>query len=259
MRSGLEQRYGPYQEPAEAEFRRLGLSSLPGLDLDLCDRFGNRPGARMIALIYQGEVLLFVLILTALVASLSCHEFGHAYVAKLCGDDTAQRAGRLTLNPLAHIDPLGLAMVVLVGFGYAKPVPTDPRNYRFHRADLWVAAAGPGMNLVLAVVAWNLFLLLRAAGVELSFEQGTQTFFVLLVQINLLLMLFNLIPLGPLDGNYILPHLLPERAASMYRYYNARYGVWALLGLIAISFFGVPVFSALMALAAALLPLITFV
>ena len=83
----------------------------------------------MIQLLYQGQYVLFLLILVALVISLSFHEFGHAYVAKRFGDDTAERAGRLTINPLAHIDPMGLLMVVFVGFGYAKPVPTNPRNF----------------------------------------------------------------------------------------------------------------------------------
>lgn len=213
----------------------------------------------MIALVFNGQYMLFALLLVALVLSLSCHEFGHAWVAKLFGDDTAERAGRLTLNPIAHIDAVGLAMVVLVGFGYAKPVPTDPRNFRSKQADLWVAAAGPGMNLVLATVAWNGFLLMRLNGLEFAYGDGAETFFVLLVQVNLLLMLFNLIPLGPLDGHYILPHLLPERLAQAYRVYNARYGIWALLALIAVSLLGVPVFTMLMSFAAGLLPWITFV
>ena len=165
----------------------------------------------MIELLFRGEVLLFGLLVAALIASLSVHEFGHAYVAKLNGDRTAEYAGRLTLNPVRHIDPMGLAMVVLVGFGYARPVPVDPRNFRSPQADLWVAAAGPAGNLLLAVTTWNLFLLLRAAGVDLFFSEGPVTFFVLLARVNLLLMLFNLIPLGPLDGHYILPHLLPPR------------------------------------------------
>ena len=213
----------------------------------------------MIALVFQGQILLFALLLTALVLSLSFHEFGHAYVAKLSGDDTAERAGRMTLNPVAHIDPMGLLMVVLVGFGYAKPVPTDPRNFRSRRADLWIAAAGPGMNLVLAALAWNLFLSMRSAGVDFFYGANVETFFLLLVQINLLLMLFNLIPLGPLDGHYILPYFLPRRLRELYRHYNARYGVFALLALIVAGLFGVPVFSALMSFAGSLLPYITFV
>ena len=213
----------------------------------------------MIHLIFQGEYLVVGLLIAALVISLSCHEFGHAYVARLCGDDTAERAGRLTLNPVRHIDPMGLAMVVLVGFGYARPVPTDPRNYRFRSADLWIAAAGPAMNLVLAAVMWNFFLSMRVAGNDFFYQAGPETFFVFLVQINLLLMLFNLLPLGPLDGHYILARLLPERAAQAYRYYNARYGVWALLALIVASLIGVPVFQQLMTIAGSLLPMITFI
>ena len=212
----------------------------------------------MIELIYRGEILLFTLLIVALIASLSFHEFGHAFVAKLYGDDTAERAGRLTLNPVAHIDVAGLLMVILVGFGYAKPVPTDPRNFRSRRADLWVAAAGPGMNLLLALVVWNAFLLMRGAGVAAAFNPGTETFVLILVQVNLLLMVFNLIPIGPLDGHYILPHFLPRTAAAAYRYYNARYGVYALLSLILLGVLGVPVFSYVMSIASALLPLITF-
>ncbi len=212
----------------------------------------------MIELVYRGEILLFTLVIAALVASLSFHEFGHAFVAKLYGDDTAERAGRLTVNPVAHIDVVGLLMVIMVGFGYAKPVPTDPRNFRSRRADLWVAAAGPGMNLLLALIVWNVFLLLRGAGVDAAFNPGTETFVLLLVRVNLLLMVFNLIPIGPLDGHYILPHFLPRAAAETYRYYNARYGVYALLGLILLGVLGVPVFSHVMSIASALLPLITF-
>ena len=212
----------------------------------------------MIELVYRGEILLFTLVITALVASLCFHEFGHAFVAKLYGDDTAERAGRLTLNPVAHIDVVGLLMVIMVGFGYAKPVPTDPRNFRSRRAELWVAAAGPGMNLLLALVAWNVFLLLRRAGVDAALNPGTETFVFLLVQVNLLLMVFNLIPIGPLDGHYVLPHFLPRAAAETYRYYNARYGTYALLGLILLGVLGVPVFSYVMSIARALLPLITF-
>ena len=82
----------------------------------------------MISLIYEGQWLLFAVILAALIISLSFHEFGHAFTALRFGDDTARRAGRLTVNPVSHIDPLGLLMVVFVGFGYAKPVPTNPRS-----------------------------------------------------------------------------------------------------------------------------------
>ena len=213
----------------------------------------------MVSLLLQGQLLLFALVTVALIVSLTFHEYAHAAVAKLSGDSTAELAGRLTLNPLPHIDPMGLLMLVLVGIGYAKPVPVDPRYLRSPRADLWIAAAGPVMNLLLAAVVWNGFLALRGAGVGFVFLPGPQTFVLLLVRINLLLMLFNLIPLGPLDGHWILPHLLPAAAARWYRYYNARFGRYALYGLILLSFAGVPVFRTLMAIAARLVPLITFV
>ncbi|MBT5333257.1 MAG: site-2 protease family protein [Gammaproteobacteria bacterium] len=90
----------------------------------------------MLDLLANGQYEVFVLLIVALILSLSFHEYGHAVVAKWFGDDTAERAGRLTINPIAHIDPVGLAMVAIVGFGYAKPVPTDPRNYSRPSADL---------------------------------------------------------------------------------------------------------------------------
>jgi len=213
----------------------------------------------VIQLIYDGHIALFLIILIALVVSLSFHEFGHAYVAKLFGDDTAERAGRLTLNPLVHIDPMGLLMVMFVGFGYAKPVPTNPRNFTSRWADLLVSAAGPGMNLLVAIVSINVYLFGLRMGVEGLLDPGPRFFFVFLAQINLLLMIFNLIPLGALDGHYILPYFLPERLAQQYKYYNARYGNMVLLGLIMLSIFGIPIFRNLLAVSDALLPFIAFV
>ena len=201
---------------------------------------------------------MFLLILIALVISLSFHEFGHAYVAKGFGDDTAERAGRLTINPLAHIDPMGLLMVMLIGFGYAKPVPTNPRNFTSRWADLLVSAAGPAMNLVVAVVTINIYVLGLKMGYIGLAEPGPQFFFVFLAQINLLLMIFNLIPLGALDGHYILPYFLPRRMAQQYRYFNARYGNMALMALVVLSIMGLPIFQNVFAVSRALLPYITF-
>jgi len=210
----------------------------------------------MLSLLQSGRYEIFVLLIVALILSLSFHEYGHGIVAKWQGDDTAERAGRLTLNPLAHIDPLGLLMVVLVGFGYAKPVPTDPRNFKSSVSDLYVAAAGPLMNLLVAFVSWNVYLLLRSNGWD---NAGGELFFTLLAQINLLLMVFNLIPLGPLDGHYILPHFLPRQVAQTYRVWNARFGTAVFLGLIVLSFMGVPIFSFLLETALGLLGWITVV
>lgn len=213
----------------------------------------------MIALLLQGQVALFILILVAIIISLTFHEFGHAAVAKLYGDDTAQRAGRLTLNPAAHIDPLGLLMVATVGFGYAKPVPTNPSRFTSLWGDFFVSAAGPGMNLLLAVVTINIFVWGSEAGWPLLQSEGAETFFVYLALINLILMVFNLIPLGALDGHYILPYFLPRRAAQTYRYWNERYGNQFFLVLIVLSLVGVPVFRFIWNFGQSLLPLIVFV
>ena len=213
----------------------------------------------MLPLLFQGQFALFALIVIALVISLSFHEFGHAFVAKRFGDDTAERAGRLTVNPIAHIDPVGLFMVVAIGIGYAKPVPTDPRNFTSRFADLWVAAAGPFMNLVVAAVVLNAFVLLAKLGFGVVGSEGVQTFVAYLVGINLVLMVFNLIPLGPLDGHYILPYFLPRTLARRYVYFNARYGALALLGLILLQFVGLPVFQTVMAVARFIEPFILLV
>ena len=213
----------------------------------------------MLPLLYQGQIALFGLIIVALIISLTFHEFGHAFTAKRFGDDTAERMGRLTLNPVAHIDPIGLLMVVLIGFGFAKPVPTNPRNYNSIWAQFMVAAAGPMANLLIAVFAWNLYRYGVQAGWEGFLDPAANTFFSILVGINLLLMVFNLIPLGPLDGHYILPYFLPRPLAQRYVALNDRYGSWFFLGLVLLSILGVPIFSAVFRFAMSLLPYITLI
>lgn len=203
----------------------------------------------MLALLMQGQALTFALLLITIVISLSCHEFGHAWSAKLYGDDTAEKQGRLTLNPLAHIDPMGLLMIVIVGFGWARPVPTDPRNFTSFWATLVVAAAGPLANLILAFLAVNLFMFGASNGMSFVESESIQTFFYLFSYINLLLMLFNLIPLGPLDGHYILPYFLPRAVSRTYRDLNQRFGAYAVLGLLLLSYAGLPIFTWLRAAA----------
>jgi Zn-dependent protease len=202
----------------------------------------------MYQLLMQQQYMLFVFIAFALIFSLAFHEYGHGKVASLIGDDTAQRAGRLTLNPIPHIDPVGLLMVLLIGFGYAKPVPTDPRKFNTRWGILLVAAAGPGMNLLLAFVTVNLYVIGRKAGLPLFDGEAAATFFYILPLINMLLMLFNLLPIGPLDGSYILPYALPREMARKYLQLNQRYGTYALLGLIALNYLGLPVFASIWSL-----------
>ena len=199
----------------------------------------------MINLLFEQQYMLFILIAFALVFSLTFHEYGHGKVASMIGDDTAERAGRLTLNPIPHIDPLGLFMVLAIGIGYAKPVPTNPSKFRTRWGTLLVAAAGPGMNLLLAIVTINLYALGLKAGFGLFQTEVAYFFFTYLALINMLLMLFNLLPVGPLDGSYILPYALPREMAIKYIQVNQRYGAYALLALIALNFLGVPVFESI--------------
>lgn len=213
----------------------------------------------VIEFLMQGEYLTFVTILAALVMSLSFHEFGHAYAAKRFGDDTAERQGRLTINPIAHIDLMGLLMVMIIGFGYAKPVPTNPRNFNSFWAQLVVAAAGPLANLIIAIVAYNLFLFGVQSGWPIFLESNVQQIFNIVVIVNLVLLIFNLIPLGPLDGHYILPYFLPRKLAAHYQVLNARYGTYLFLGLVLLAVAGIPVFRFVFSVGIDLLPYIRFV
>lgn len=210
----------------------------------------------MLPLLLNGQIAVFILLLIAIVISLSFHEFGHAWMAKRYGDRTAEMQGRLTVNPLAHLDPMGLLMVMIVGFGYARPVPTNPRNFTSRSASAVIAFAGPGMNLLLAIVVLNAYVLAVKLGFDYLRGQGQQIFFLYFVKINLLLAVFNLIPLGPLDGHYILSHFLPPRLSYRYERLNSQYGALLLMSLILLSIVGVPIFSFLMSLTDALIPLI---
>jgi Zn-dependent protease len=213
----------------------------------------------MIELLFQGQYALFVIVLIAIIISLTFHEFGHAVTAKWYGDDTAQLAGRLTLNPMAHIDPMGLLMVATIGFGYAKPVPTNPSKFNSFWADLFVSAAGPAMNALIAILSINFYFFGLAQGWEFLYGDGPRFFFVFLTLINLILMLFNLLPIGALDGHYILPYFLPRKLAHSSRYWNARYGNFLLLGLVLLSIMGLPIFSTIWRFGESMLPAITFI
>lgn len=212
----------------------------------------------MLSLLFNGHGLLFAVLLLAIVLSLSLHEFGHAGVATVLGDDTPGRAGRLTLNPLSHVDPMGLLLVVLVGFGYARPVPFSPARLRARWAPAAVAAAGPMMNLLLAAAAVNLLVWAGAPGGPALAPEAALALRIL-AQINVLLMLFNLLPLGPLDGHYVLSWLLPPALGRRYDQLNQRYGAQAFLVLVLLAVLGLPVFRFLAGLADRLLPLLVVV
>lgn len=148
----------------------------------------------------------------AIFFSLTVHEFFHAYVAYRFGDSTAKDMGRLTLNPLAHLDIFGTLMMFLSGFrfGWAKPVPVNPYNLKNPRvADFWISAAGPLSNFGLGLI-FGLIFRLSANGI-IPMPQVGMHFLLIAVMINVSLGFFNLIPLYPLDGSHILSSILPAR------------------------------------------------
>ena len=162
--------------------------------------------------------------------ALSFHEFAHAWMASKCGDDTAARMGRLTLNPMAQLDVMGSLMILFVGFGWAKPVPVDSRNLRDPRKDMMkVAAAGPLSNLLLAMLAGMAWRLL--GGINFLLDTNFPVLIFYFTQINIALAVFNLIPVSPLDGSQIFSGYLmktnPELALKI-----QSYGPQVLFGLI---------------------------
>ncbi len=163
----------------------------------------------MLSLLFNNPIV-FVAWLAAILVGLTVHEFSHAFSANMLGDDTAERQGRVTLNPLAHIDILGLIMLILVGFGWGKPVPVNPYNLRHGKAGrIIVATAGILSNLIFAIIFGFVlkFMVLYGA---LAPDNVLGSFLVFLVYINVMLMVFNLLPIPPLDGSKVLMDLLPS-------------------------------------------------
>ena len=186
---------------------------------------------------------VLIILAFCLIFALTFHEFGHAYIAHLCGDDTAKSAGRMSLNPLVHLDIFGSIMVLIAGFGYARPVPVNPNNYRVRNADFYIASAGPLMNLLLGIIGALLYGILAHSSITMLAGVPLLFLLKLFIIINFNLFLFNLIPLGPLDGNSVLPYFLPTNLRIRYQYWNFRYGSYALVGLVLLSII-LPNFSA---------------
>lgn len=196
----------------------------------------------------QDKLLSLVLTLPAVLIAITFHEFAHAYAADKLGDDTPRRQGRLNLNPLSHLDPIGSVMLVFAGFGWGKPVEINPRNFNRDRSmsasEAIVSVAGPLMNFVLAIVfaiilgvillATNSYI--QMSSYTMSIVTSSQLLFIIVqilmacISVNLGLGIFNLIPLPPLDGSKILRNFLPYNAKEwMDRNYHILYIIFLVI------------------------------
>lgn len=211
-------------------------------------------GMNLLSLLFQDPLLFFVVISVFLLA-LSIHEFSHALAGYLLGDLTAKRMNRLTLNPLAHVDVLGFLALITVGFGWGKPVPFNPFNLKYPRwGPVMIAAAGPFANLLLGTLCALLYrFLLPSLG-----EGNLLTLFLSYsAYLNYLLMIFNLIPVPPLDGSKALIAILAAPSYRSVREFIETKGPFILIGLILVdSFLPFSVFSWIGHWAASLVELI---
>ncbi|MFW6249681.1 MAG: site-2 protease family protein [Alkalispirochaetaceae bacterium] len=185
-------------------------------------------------MIFNMGLLQVALLLPLLLLSLTVHEWAHGKVAFLRGDPTAYEAGRLTLNPIKHIDIVGLLMLLMVGVGWAKPVPIDMRRLESPRRDLiLVSLAGPVSNLLIGGVSALLARLYRSLALSgaISFREGILQVLVVLTVINGLLFFFNMLPIPPLDGSKVVGMLIPQRHRKVRALYF-RYGAYLLIALL---------------------------
>ena len=189
----------------------------------------------------MNQIIQFLIIAPPILVALTFHEYAHAYVANRLGDPTAKEMGRLTLNPLVHLDLLGTAMLFIVHIGWAKPVPVNPLNFKNPKQDLlWVSLAGPGANLLLALIFG---LACRLLGIEgwssvRAGMMGLVEFMIIFgLLINIVLAVFNLLPIPPLDGSKILMGLIPRQYEQQFVPFM-RYGTTILIALIVIGFVG---------------------
>ena len=182
----------------------------------------------------MGQMILRI---AAVLLCLVIHEVSHGLAAYHLGDPTAKQSHRLSLNPLRHLDPFGLIMMVAVGFGWAKPVPVDPRYFKKPKQGMAITAlAGPASNFVLAYVSTIIYSMLFAVAQVKGESTGlglALTFFSLLISLNIGLGIFTLIPFPPLDGSKVAAVLLPDRAYSWLMRYE-RFGMLLLLAVISV-------------------------
>jgi len=186
--------------------------------------------------IYALDPAVQVILIPVIVFALSFHEFSHGWMAHRYGDPTAKLAGRLTLNPMAHLDVFGSIALYLMGFGWAKPVPVNPQYLANPKRDMmWIALAGPVSNLIIALISGILLSVLLRLGL-INSQSPLIMVLIMSLQINLVLAIFNFIPIPPLDGSRILEGLVPNKyhnELAKFEYYGPR----VLMGLILLSMF----------------------
>ena len=168
---------------------------------------------------------LFIILSVSIIFSFCIHEFSHAFVAYKCGDDTAARLGRLPLNPIKHLDPIGTLLIFFAGFGWAKPVPVNPNKFNNFRIDtIKVAAAGPLSNFLLALIGIFLFKIFYF----FLPEELTELFFRQFIFINIVLGILNFIPAKPFDGGEIFSMIFYRKFPSLIRFMN-NYQIFVIL------------------------------
>ena len=177
-----------------------------------------------------------LLTLPGIVLGLSLHEFAHAYCAHRLGDNTPKIQGRVTINPIAHMDPMGLLCIILIGFGWGKPVMVNPMNFKRRRRDeIIVSLAGVTVNFILAIALTVIYaIILKTSGVAIFTTTVGYTCAMIImyaIRINLVLMVFNLIPVPPLDGFNVLAEVLRIKHTETY-YKLYQNGMWILMVLI---------------------------
>lgn len=191
----------------------------------------------LISLLFT-DPITYIIIIISVMFGLTIHEYFHGWTAYMLGDDTAKISGRLTVNPLAHFDPILTTMIFIVGLGAAKPVPINPYKIRHGRFGvLLVSLAGILANFFSALIFAIIYKILAANG---NFPPSNLIFVLLeqLIVMNLILMVFNLIPLPPLDGSKVLLMLIHDKYESIYRYFAQNQILSLILAIMFFSFFG---------------------